>query len=582
MHHAEVLDALAGMEDNSFSGCLTDVPYGLGTKQPTAKELIAYLSGAELDTGGDFMGAGWSVPSVRVWRELLRVLRPGAHVLSFAGSRTGDLVSLGMRAAGFEVRDTLQWLYAEAMPKSLDLAKALDKDRNDVNDVRHVCRFLRAAMKVAGKTAKEIAAVFGVHSRMVDHWAARDTDSQPTLPTPDQWAVLRVLLSLSDEMDAEVARLNDRKGELGEAWKGAEVVGTRIGVDTRTSRLGFAGPTFGGTSGSHSFELKAPASEESRHWDGYGSGLKPCYEPVILARKPLDGRLIDNIRKWGCGSLSIDACRVEYVDEDDKAAAAAAAQRACLDQNENRSVYGRFEDGPGSLPGFLAKQDLGRWPPNVLIDETAAAILDAQSGNRPGMSGGGKHRADYGGGMFGVIDSTGTARGDDGGASRFFFCAKVSKEERDRGCGHLPIRSAGETVGRDEDAAGIKSGRAGAGRTSGARNYGPCVKPIKLDQWLATLALPPPHRDGTPRRLINLYSGTGSEMCGAVLAGWDEVVGVEREPRPNVPDSPDYLSILKARVHLAATNPRAFEPFANRKADRVDERQASLFGGVGT
>ncbi len=488
VHHAEVLDALAGMENNSFSGCLTDVPYGLGSKQPTAKELIAYLSGAELDTGGDFMGAGWSVPSVKVWRELLRVLRPGAHVLSFAGSRTGDLVSLGMRAAGFEVRDTLQWLYAEAMPKSLDLAKALDKE--------------------AGL------------------WRVRAKG---------------------------VASANDAMG----------------------------GPNYNRT------DKGSPITEEAQHWDGFGSGLKPCYEPVILARKPLDGRLIDNIRKWGCGSLSIDACRIEYVDDQDKAAAAAAAQRACLDQNENRSVYGRFEDGPASLPGFLAKQDLGRWPPNVLIDELAAEMLDAHSGER--KSGIAVTRNGGGGRVFEGITDSGfkgyadaprpdTGYTDSGGASRFFFCAKVSKEERDRGCGHLPIRSAGETVGRDENDAGIKSGRAGAGRTSGARNYGPCVKPISLDRWLGTLIKPPPHRDGTPRRLINLYSGTGSELAGALLAGWDEVVGIEREPRPSVPDSPDYISILRARVHLAATNPRAFEPFANRKADKVAEGQVSLFG----
>jgi hypothetical protein len=104
---ADVLAALRAMPSGSFDAVLSDVPYGLGTHEPTAAELSAYVLGGDLDTGGDFMGRDWQVPSVAVWREILRVLKPGAPVLAFAGSRTHDLVTIGMRAAGFEIGDTI-------------------------------------------------------------------------------------------------------------------------------------------------------------------------------------------------------------------------------------------------------------------------------------------------------------------------------------------------------------------------------------------------------------------------------------------------------------------------------------------
>jgi site-specific DNA-methyltransferase (adenine-specific) len=110
----------------SVDAVVTDPPYGLGTKEPTVPELIAYLKGADMQTGGDFMGREWDVPPVRVWRECLRVLRPGGALLAFGGTRTVDLVTLGLRAAGFEIRDTLVWLHAQGFPKSLDASKAID------------------------------------------------------------------------------------------------------------------------------------------------------------------------------------------------------------------------------------------------------------------------------------------------------------------------------------------------------------------------------------------------------------------------------------------------------------------------
>ncbi len=128
----DCLDVLRLIPDATFDSCVTDPPYGLGT-EPTVDEIIAYLQGADLVTG-DFMGKDWDIPSVPTWREIYRVLRPGAHVLCFGGTRTFDLIAIGARAAGFERRDTiaedhpgLQWIQSQGMPKSHNVSKDFAK-----------------------------------------------------------------------------------------------------------------------------------------------------------------------------------------------------------------------------------------------------------------------------------------------------------------------------------------------------------------------------------------------------------------------------------------------------------------------
>jgi site-specific DNA-methyltransferase (adenine-specific) len=111
---------------------VTDPPYGLGSYQPTGDEIDAYLAGATLDTGGDFMGKDWSIPPVGIWRECLRVLKPGGVLLSFAGTRTWDLIATGIEQAGFVPHPSLgmpilAWIHGQGFPKSVNVAKAIDK-----------------------------------------------------------------------------------------------------------------------------------------------------------------------------------------------------------------------------------------------------------------------------------------------------------------------------------------------------------------------------------------------------------------------------------------------------------------------
>lgn len=135
IHLGDCLEVLKRIPSDSVSSCVTDPPYGMGTKEPTAAEIDNYLAGGYLITG-DFMGAKWDIPSVPIWKEILRVLIPGAYCLAFASTRTFDLMDAGMRAAGFTDADLftdkfganmLQWVQAQGMPKSRNVYKDLQK-----------------------------------------------------------------------------------------------------------------------------------------------------------------------------------------------------------------------------------------------------------------------------------------------------------------------------------------------------------------------------------------------------------------------------------------------------------------------
>lgn len=678
-HHATVLAALALMPDASADAILSDVPYGLGTHQPSRDELIAYLGGAELDTGGDFMGRDWNVPSVHTWSEMLRVMKPGAWAVIFAGPRTVDLISIGMRAAGFEIRDviTYAWWFGTGFPKSQDASIAIDKaagaERSkgaekvysgDTHPIRahgsdlglmyrdrkpeewaeagrfetvpttdlarawdgygtalkpayepilcgykpltvtqHLAILMSAitdliAMRVqwnssladgAAKTFLDIRARFEEAQRSVLEHAktkslvsiglANGAVAASTCPPVERLAPRAdSALSHVSQRPCE-GRTSDQTTEPGPA---ADSLIGIVGICTSVMRGNTSESIVSSwlrisdvvLSQANTFTISTatrlttalrilslsllPSTSE----DIGSSSASPAFEPIILARKPLIGTLAENIAAHGTGALAIDASRIETEGRPMRIAASRAGG----------AVSFGGVSGASKAAGEAANIE-GRWPSNLLLDATVGSMLDAQTGDRPGMASGGQHRAGYAGGMFGAIDGNAKhARGDTGGASRFFYVAKATREERDLGCEHLPLRSAADVTGSQDGAARLDSPRTGAGRTSGARNHHPTVKPVDLTRWLAGLILPPAQA-GRERRIVVPYAGSGSEMIGALLAGWDLVEGIEREA--------EFMPILRARVTLAASNPRAFEPFADRKSETVDPRQVDLFGKVG-
>lgn len=337
----------------------TPTSRGWGGEGAGAKEAGRY----DLSRTANQIFAAW----VADWAaECLRLLKPGGHMLVSGSPRTWHRLAVGIEDAGFEIRDSIAWLYGSGFPKSLDVAQAIDKRRDDVEDVRVVCRWLRAQIDSHPRmTVGIIGGIFGFHPRMVEHWAARDTDSQPTLPTLEQWDKLRELLGFDDAMDAEVYRLNLRKGEPGEAWADRDVVGT---VEAWENRTNYA------LTSRDRLRRGSTKNPEAAAWQGWGTALKPAFEPIVVARKPLVGTVAANVLAHRTGALNIDGTRIAHADAADLAAS--LAKNPGRDDTVTSDVYG------AGRPQQKVNVD-GRWPTNVTLDPSQAAELDAQEREKP-------------------------------------------------------------------------------------------------------------------------------------------------------------------------------------------------------
>jgi DNA modification methylase len=229
---------------------------------------------------------------------------------------------------------------------------------------------------------------------------------------------------------------------------------------------------------------------------GWGTGLKQVVEPVVLARKLLDGTVAENTLRWGVGGLNIDASRIP-----------GRVQKGAA----NNFVFtpgGQVDDGYVKGTGAHFHND-GRWPANVILDEVSAGLLDEQSGVRPGFSGGGNKntgfRKQYVGGESSGVDLDVQYYGDSGGASRFFYVAKASKRDRNEGIENP--------------------------------NSHPTVKPTQLMRYLIKLVTP---AGGT---VLDPFTGSGSTGKAALLDGYG-FIGAEL--------TEEYLPIIEGRLRWAS------------------------------
>jgi DNA modification methylase len=409
------LDILPTLPDNSVDSIVTDPPYELG-----------------------FMGKKWDSSgiaySVELWQQCLRVLKPGGHLLSFGGTRTWHRVAVGIEDAGFEIRDSMAWLYGSGFPKSLDVSKAIDKQAG-------------AEREVLGRNP------------------------------------------------------NSRE---------------QAGKENTLYESGTVGKT--------AYET-APSTPEAQQWQGWGTALKPAFEPIVVARKPIEGTVANNVLNWSTGGLNIDGSRIGTEERTNPPTSA----------NANRVAMG--EHWKADQPSSVVQ---GRWPANIILDPYTAELLDEQSGvskSTGGQISGGAFRSGkiYGSGKD--LRSKGDPGfGDTGGASRFFYVAKASKRDRNEGLDELLETTAADMVDREPDSAGMNSPRAGAGRTSGAKNFHPTVKPTTLMEYLIKLVTPP---GGV---VLDPFTGSGSTGKAAILQGFD-FIGIEM--------TEEYLPIIEGRLKHA-------------------------------
>lgn len=566
-------EVLRGLPENSIDAVVCDPPYGLSKEPDMAEVLRHWLAGDDYKhSGGGFMGKAWDsfVPGPALWREVFRVLKPGGHLLAFAGSRTYDLMAVAIRLAGFEIRDQMQWIFASGFPKSLNLDHLRGEKtcgcEEAEQEAEHYVRLVRASdIPPAINASNERGEV--LQQSMPEQGSPAEGQQLPSDARSAE-------PGMEGRRDVSEAARQLRAGEI-HTRAGACAAydtkrrlrdGTPLG-DGGMDRANTAANGSGSPHGSRSDEQRAgePGTMAGQSqpqavgaWplcgrcrlprvpSGLGTALKPAHEPVVVARKPLEGTVAANVLKWGTGALNIDGCRVgtESTRRDTGAAA----------------IWGRT----GRVVGG---SDAGRWPANVIhdgSDEVTALFPQTTSGGGPKPGTPRTQANTYG---KPTISESAAYGSNTGSAARFFYCAKASRSERNAGLEHLPELTGGQATDRKDGSKGLDNPRAGAGRTGGARNIHPTVKPIALMRYLCRLVTPP---GGT---VLDPFMGSGSTGCAAVQEGFN-FVGVEMDP--------EYLEIARARI--AHWNPdREPEPANDNTPDAKPdsgEEQLDLLAGT--
>lgn len=451
--------ALASLKANSIDAIVTDPPYGLSnhSMQDVQDCLSAWIKGEEYKPNKrGFMGKSWDawVPGPEIWRECYRVLKPGGHMLVFAGTRSQDLMGIAVRLAGFELRDTIQWIYGSGFPKSHDVSKAIDRE--------------------AGQDRELLCTI----------------DPRSTF----------------DGRERTSAAINTK-------WREAE---GRDDVRDLSKK-----------------DITVPATEAAKKWEGWGTALKPAYEPILMCRKPLEGTMAQNVLEHGTGALNIDGCRVAVDPEVD------ASQLRTMNRNQrtgdqNEQTWG-LSKNRGDTPTVVRPE--GRWPANIILSHSPDCKLrgmkkvkgaSTENGDVPAGEEGstiplrrgsfvdrtdengmeevedwecvegcpiwefpitksGKMSQHIDGGSFNVFGKQYPRDvetiGDQGSVARFFYCAKASRKERN------------------------------AGLSDGDKNNHPTVKPLSLMRYLVRMVTP---LGGV---VLDPFCGSGSTGCAAVQEG---------------------------------------------------------------
>lgn len=382
IYNGSMLDMLEVIEPNTIDSIITDPPYEL-----------------------NFMNKGWDRSGIafqkETWEKCYEVLKPGGYLLAFGGSRTHHRIACAIEDAGFEIRDTIMWLYGSGFPKGMNLSKALE------------------ARQKLGNT------------------------------------------------------------------------------------------------------------DLAKQWQGWGTALKPAYEPIIVARKPFKGSLVDNVIKYGVGGINIDECRIDY-------------------NGEIPNIGGRAKHTRGDGYGFKPLEEncvantSGRFPANVIhdgSDEVESLFPYTKSGKMTSEHQ--RHTDGSPNGIYGKFNKEhplSETYGDSGSASRFFYCAKANKKDRDEGLYDY------------------------------RKNFHPTVKPCELMQYLIRLVTP---KGGI---ILDPFMGSGSTGKAAMFENRErqadyKFIGIDLEE--------EYCNIASARIDYALNK---YKYDYQQKLKKTKEKgQLSLF-----
>jgi len=395
----DCLEEMKKLPGRSIDAIVTDPPYELA-----------------------FMGKKWDASgiayNVDMWGECLRVLKPGGHLLAFGGSRTYHRMACAIEDAGFEIRDSIHWVYGSGFPKSLSIDKALDK--------------------MAGAEREVIG--FGTNG---------------------------------------MGRMNQNNAKAGYR----------------------PNPYSDGIDG---VPITTPSTDAAKQWAGWGSALKPAHEPVVLARKPLDGCTIaENVLRWGCGGLNVDGCRIETNGE----------ELSC-------SISAPFAKGltlhKSATPGIEREgHALGRFPSNLIHDGSEPVLAEFAKAGTTKSGAMKKEVPAYEGesttGFLRGRSGPSNQHGDSGSVARFFQSCPFTEED-------IPAFLY--------YAKASKSDR-GEGNTHST------VKPTSLIRYLCKLITPP---GGT---ILDPFGGSGTTGIAAIKEGFHYILIEQQE---------EYCEIARKRI----------------------------------
>ena len=422
LYQGNMLDMLDVIEPNTIDSIVTDPPYEL-----------------------NFMNKGWDNAGVSfnadTWKKCFEVLKPGGYLLAFGGSRTYHRIAVAIEDAGFEIRDTIIWLYGSGFPKSMNIGLAIDKK-------------------------------LGIESK---------------------------------------------RGER------------KTYVDGSKQRLTGSNGPFGDNKGRKDYEL-IPTSNLAKQWQGWGTCLKPSFEPIIVARKPFKGSLVDNVIENGVGGINIDECRVETTET-------------------NRKGGATTNGNLGWKPSKKEYND-GRFPANTILtydetdfDEVCGGFPNTKNMTKTHTAKNSNNNVNFN--ASNQVNVIGYQ--DSGSASRYFYCAKASKKDRDEGLEEFDDKYMAFS---NQAKAELKRGNVGfkgnednpmnfVNSVSVRKNTHPTVKPTELMQYLVRLVTP---NNGT---ILDPFNGSGSTGKAVMYENKErnknyKYIGIEL--------TEEYLPIAQARI----------------------------------
>ena len=508
LYEGSMLDMLEHISPNSIDSIVTDPPYEL-----------------------NFMNKGWDNSGIafqkETWQKCYDVLKPGGYLLAFGGSRTFHRIACAIEDAGFEIRDTIMWLYGSGFPKSMDISKQIDKKGGN-NYSKQFAKDLKKARESRNLTIKYCDDKYCNGSTNWSWYEGRKDGCR----VPDYNTYLEIIKEFP-ELEKYKELIKEAKREI-------------IGHITRTK--GIAIPACGETldRSKYNYNITTATTDLAKRWNGWGTCLKPAYEPIIVARKPVENSIVDNVIKYGVGGINIDECRIgnEQIKGGTMPKMSGGELGICnfktigADRIERDDTFGRF---PSNVILTYDDEDYNEVCGGMPNTKSAGSDYDFTFGNQENNT----H-------LYTNIKS-GKHYEDEGSASRYFYCAKASKFDRDEGLDEFKEMNVNDGRKKSVDNAFQR------GETP-RRNIHPTVKPTELMRYLVRLVSP---KGAT---ILDCFNGSGSTGKAVMLENKEfkkdyKYIGIEL--------TEEYLPIAKARIEYVIKNPIPIDtkPIVKSKTD---------------